>query len=202
MNIKGYDIEFIEDIHKYVVDGILLPSVTQILNTRFGHKYDNVDYRVLNAAAKRGTAVHKAIEEYEKQGIETDDVELRNYKFLKRLHQFECLDNEIPIIIFDNDIPVACGTTDMLIKQGEKIGLADIKRTSKLDKEYLAYQLNLYRIGYQQCYDANIEILRALHLREDVRKFIDIPVNESIAWDLIREYMKGKENEEQTSRFE
>ena len=42
MNIKGHDIEFIEDIHKYVVDGILLPSVTQILNTRFGHKYDNV----------------------------------------------------------------------------------------------------------------------------------------------------------------
>lgn len=201
MNIKGYDIEFIEDIHKYVVDGILLPSVTQILNTRFGHKYDNVDYRVLNAAAKRGTAVHKAIEEYEKQGIETDDIELRNYKFLKRLHQFECLGNEIPIIIFgnDNDIPVACGTTDMLIKQDEKIGLADIKRTSKLDKEYLAYQLNLYRIGYQQCYGTNIEILRALHLRDDVRKFIDIPVNESIAWDLIREYMKGKENEEQTN---
>ena len=112
------------------------------------------------------------------------------------MHQFECLDNEIPIIIFDNNIPVACGTTDMLIKQGEKIGLADIKRTSKLDKEYLAYQLNLYRIGYQQCYDTNIEILRALHLREDVRKFIDIPVNENMAWDLIREYMKGKENEE------
>lgn len=193
MNIKGYDVEFIEDIHKYVVDGILLPSVTQILNTRFGHKYDAVDPVVLNAAAKRGTAVHKAIEEYEKQGIETDDIELRNYKFLKRLHQFECLGNEIPIIIFgnDNDVPVACGTTDMLIKQGGKIGLADIKRTSKLDKEYLAYQLNLYRIGYQQCYGTNIEILRALHLREDVRKFIDIPVNESMAWDLIKEYMRG-----------
>ncbi len=192
MNIKEHDIEFIEDEHIYLVDGVILPSVTQILKIKFGNKYNNVNKAVLERASINGTAVHKAIEEYEKYGIESDFKELRNYKVLKILYRFECLDNEIPLILFKNNEPIACGTTDMLVEENNLTGLADIKRTSTLDKEYLAYQLNLYRIAYQQCYNQEISFLRGIHLRDDTRKYIEIPINESIAWELIDEYERSK----------
>ena len=63
-----------------------------------------------------------------------------------------------------------------------------------LDKEYLAYQLNLYRIGYQQCYETEIKALKGLHLRENVRKYVDLPINEEMALELVKKYMEG-ENE-------
>lgn len=76
-----------------------------------------------------------------------------------------------------------------------KTGLADIKRTSTLDKEYLAYQLNMYRIAYQQCYDTEISFLKGVHLRENVRKLVDIPINEEVTMELVNEYLEVIRNE-------
>jgi len=132
-------------------------------------------------------------ENFEKSNIESDLLELRNYKFLKKHYKFECLDNEVPIILFQDNVPVAAGRLDLVLKIEEDIGLGDIKRTSVLDKEYLAYQLNLYRIGYQQCYDIEIKQLKALHLRENTRKYVNIPINEEIALELLKKYLeRGK----------
>ena len=92
----------------------------------------------------------------------------------------------------EDDEPVSAGRLDLVLMMDDKTGLADIKRTSTLDKEYLAYQLNLYRIAYQQCYGVQIDFLKGLHLREDVRKFVNIPIKESLAWELIEEFQKGQ----------
>lgn len=195
MNIKGHDIEFIESIHKYLVDGVIVNSVTQLLKYKFGNKYDNVSESVLNRAKEKGTEMHRQIELYEQQGIEADSKELRNYKVLKRLHKFECVGNEIPLVIWGKDgTPIACGTTDLLLKIGDKTGLGDLKRTATLDKEYLAYQLNLYRIGYQQSYNVDISFLKGIHLREDVRKVVDIPINEEMIWQYLDEVKSYEDN--------
>lgn len=192
--IKGKPLEFIETTHTYIYDGIVLPSITQMLKVKFGNKYDGIPDEVLKRAAEQGTALHKAIEDYEQQGIESDVAELRNYKFLKRAFKFECIDNEVPIVLFEDDVPVACGRLDLVLKEGEAIGLGDIKRTSVLDKNYLAYQLNLYRIAYQQCYGVKISFLRGIHLRNDVRKYIPLPINENLAKTIINEYKRSNEN--------
>ena len=188
-NIKGHTIEYIDECHLYLVDGVILPSITQILKIKFGHKYDDVPKEVLSRAADKGTAVHKAIEDYCKLGLDSDLLELRNFKFLQKQYKFEVLDNEVPVVLFKDDIPVACGRLDLVLKIGNDVGLGDIKRTSVLDKEYLAYQLNLYRIAYQQCYDKEITFLKGVHLREDRRKFVDIPINEKLAQKLVEEYI-------------
>lgn len=190
-NIKGHTIEYIDECHLYLVDGVILPSITQILKIKFGHKYDDVPKEVLSRAADKGTAVHKAIEDYCKLGLDSDLLELRNFKFLQKQYKFEVLDNEVPVVLFKDDIPVACGRLDLVLKIGNDVGLGDIKRTSVLDKEYLAYQLNLYRIAYQQCYDKEITFLKGVHLREDRRKFVDIPINEKLAQKLVEEYIGG-----------
>lgn len=190
-NIKGHTIEYIDECHLYLVDGVILPSITQILKIKFGHKYDDVPKEVLSRAADKGTAVHKAIEDYCKLGLDSDLLELRNFKFLQKQYKFEVLDNEVPVVLFKDDIPVACGRLDLVLKIGNDVGLGDIKRTSVLDKEYLAYQLNLYRIAYQQCYEVDIKFLKGVHLRKDIRKFVDIPINEKLARKLVEEYIGG-----------
>ena len=190
--IKGHTLEYIDETHTYLVDGVIKPSITQILKVKFGKKYDSVDEATLQRASELGTATHKAIEDYCKLGIEDNSKELKNFKFLKNQFKFEVINNEIPIILFVDNEPVACGRLDLVLFD-KVLCLGDIKRTYTLDKEYLAYQLNLYRIGYQQCYGEEIKGLKGLHLREDVRKYVDLPINENLALELVKEYLtKGE----------
>lgn len=197
--IDGHTLEYADDSHTYICDGEIVPSITQILKLKFGGKYDHVNRQTLQKASEKGTMVHEAIEKYCKYGYESDLPELRNFKFLKRAYKFDVLWNEVPVILSVDGEPVSAGRLDLVIEKigedgvlhGER-GIADIKRTSTLDKEYLAYQLNLYRIAYQQCYGMKIDFLKGIHLREEKRKYVDIPINEEMAMELVKEYMKGR----------
>ena len=196
--INGHTLEFIENGHIYVCDGEIVPSITQILKLKFGGKYDHVNRQTLQKASEKGTMVHEAIEKYCKYGYESDLPELRNFKFLQRAYKFDVLCNEVPVILSVDGEPVSAGRLDLVIEKigedgslhGER-GIADIKRTSTLDKEYLAYQLNLYRIAYQQCYGMKIDFLKGIHLREEKRKYVDIPINEDMAIELVKEYLEN-----------
>ena len=71
----------------------------------------------------------------------------------------------------------------------DKLTGADIKCTSSLDREYVAYQLNLYRIAYKQCYGEEWQRLRAIRLKGKTgRSFVNLPINETSAWELVDEY--------------
>lgn len=191
--INGYTLEYFDDGHIYLVDGVIVPSITQLLKIRFGGKYQGIDKTTLQRASEAGTRVHDAIENYCQTGEMADMPEVSNFRFLQRKYGFEVLENETPVILFLNDDPVSAGRLDMVIKMNGQIGGADIKRTSTLDKEYLAYQLNLYRIAYRQCYGVEWEFLRGLHLKDDIRKFVQIPINENMAWQLVHEWRECNE---------
>ena len=194
--IAGGLLEYIDDSHTYIYNGVVLPSITQILKIKFGNKYNGISKEILQKASDRGTKVHLAIEDYEKRSVDdTNCQELRNYKFLKKRFNFECLDNEVPIVLFLNEKPICAGRIDLIIKEKEEIGIADIKRTSVFDKEYVAYQTNLYRIGYQQCYGINITFLRGIHLKDDKRKYIPLPINEEMSLKIINQYLEERKNE-------
>lgn len=190
--IAGHTLEYYDEDHLYICDGVVVPSITQILKVKFGNKYNRVSGAVLNRAAEKGTAVHSAIESYCKHGTESELPELRGFKFLMKHYHFTPLANEVPVILFRDGVPIAAGRLDLVLEIDGKIGLADIKRTATLDKEYLAYQLNLYRIAYQQCYKTPIEFLKGVHLREDTRRFVDIPINEEIPLELVEDYERTK----------
>lgn len=190
MIIKGHDVEFIDDTHTYLVDGIIVPSITQILKHKFGNKYKYVNIGLLKKSAELGTKTHKAIEDYCRYGKEDDSQELRNFKFLQKHYKFNVVDNEVTVILFNGDKPICAGRLDLVLEIDDKIGGGDIKRTSTLDKEYLAYQLNLYRIAYKQCYGIDWKFLKGIQLKENKRKFVDIPINEDIAWELINNAME------------
>lgn len=190
--VGNHILEYFDNTHTYLLDGVILPSITQILKIRFGNKYNGVDRETLKRAADKGTAVHEAIEKYCKEGIESDLIEVKNFKFLKKLYNFTVIDNEKPVVLMHDRTPIAAGRLDMVIRMGDKLGGADIKRTSTLDKEYIAYQLNLYRVAYKQTYGKEWEFLRAIYLRENIRKFVNIPINERLVCELIEEYILQK----------
>ena len=192
-SIKGGTLEYFDDTHTYLYDGLMLPSVSQILGTKYRNEYASVPPAVLNNAAKRGTAVHKAIENFNVSGYDDGSEAVRNFKFLQKQYGFEVLDSELPIVIFKDDMPIACGRLDMTMLMDGKTGIADIKTVSALNKEKIAYQLNLYRIGLMQSYGVDAKFLKIIHLRDGIRKVIDIPVNECMAWEIIEEYYRSKE---------
>lgn len=179
--IKGGTLEFDTEKHIYYYDGIQLPSVTSLISKAFPNKYANIPKAVLEEASRKGKALHKAIEKYETTGEETDLKELRNYKVVKRLHNFTVKVSEMPVVISVDGVPVVAGRLDMITEQDGQIGVEDIKRTSAVDKNALFLQLNWYAIGYEQMTGEKISYLKCLHLREDVRKRIDIPLNAEMA---------------------
>lgn len=189
--IAGHTLEFIDDSHTYLVDGIIVPSITQILSVKFGRKYASVNRDVLQRASEAGTQVHEAIERWCRFGEESDLVELRNFKFLMKHYDFSVVDNEVPVILFDGDEPISAGRLDLVLQRYGKFGGADIKRTSTLDKDYLFYQLNLYRIAYRQCYGVEWEFLRAIHLKDNTRRFLPIPIDEELAWEIVNEWRQS-----------
>lgn len=192
-SIKGGTLEFFPESHTYLYDGIMLPSVTQILGVKYKNDYASVPPAVLNNAAQRGTAVHKAIENFNVSGYDDGSEAVRNFKFLQKQYGFEVLDSELPIVLFKDDMPIACGRLDMTMLMDGETGIADIKTVSTLNKEKIAYQLNLYRIGLMQSYGVDAKFLKIIHLRDGIRKVIDCPVNEGMALEIIEEYYRSKE---------
>lgn len=189
--INGHILEFYEDDHQYLCDGIMIPSVSEVLSVKFGKKYMGVSETTLKARAEEGTAVHECIEKFCKTGEESDLPELRNFKFLQKAFKFEVVDNEVPVILWERSEPICAGRLDMVIKKDGELGLADIKRTSVLDRDYLFYQLNLYKIAYEQCYWQDIGFLTGLHLKENKRKYAPIPIDRrGMVWELIMEYQR------------
>lgn len=189
-SIKGGTLEFLPETHTYLYDGLMLPSVTQILGVKYRNDYASVPPAVLSNAAQRGTAVHKAIENYNNSGYDDGSEAVRNFKFLQKQYGFEVLDSELPLVLFKDDMPIACGRLDMTMLIDGKTGIADIKTVSALNKEKIAYQLNLYRIGLMQSYGVDAQFLKIIHLRDGIRKVIDSPINEDMAWELISEYLE------------
>lgn len=192
-SIKGGTLEYFDDTHTYLYDGLMLPSVTQILGAKFRNDYASVPPAVLDNASKRGTAVHKAIENFNVSGYDDGSEAVRNFKFLQKQYGFEVMDSELPIVIFKDDIPIACGRLDMTMLIDGQTGIADIKTVSALNKEKIAYQLNLYRIGLMQSYGVDAKFLKIIHLRDGIRKVIDCPVIEDMAWELIEKFLEENE---------
>lgn len=159
-------VEFIEEGHIYLKDGVILPSVSEILHFIFPDKYTGVDFNVLNKKAEYGSKVHESIEHYEnirvQKGLEEayqDTVHkleldenqifsLRQYIRLKDFKQINVITQEQMI----NYIDVYSGRFDMIAKVKGKLSLCDIKTTAQLDKEYLSWQLSLYEFAYMSMY--------------------------------------------------
>ena len=188
--IKGHILEYIEDGHIYLVDGVIVPSITEMLKVKFGNKYDFVSEDLLKRSAEYGTKIHEAVQKYCEDGEDDGSQEIRSFRLLQSHYGFMVLENEVPVILFRDGDPIGAGRLDLVLAHDGEIGGADIKSVSSLDKLYLFYQLNLYRIAYRQSYDIEWQFLKGIQLKEQKRKYVPIPINEDLAWELVDKFME------------
>lgn len=154
-------IEFIPETHTYLVDGVIVPSVTRIIRTVSGEDYSQVPPSVLDAKADYGTRVHAWLQAYfEKQPLPeiTDMMKLSTDQVSELLesHDIETIYAEKAV----NYGQRMAGTFDLLAKVDGLMTLIDHKTTAKFDKEYLEWQCGCYALcimntfGWEvkQCY--------------------------------------------------
>ena len=147
-------IDFIEQDHIYLKDGIITPSVSEILHFIFPDKYSGVPDWILERKAKYGSKIHEAVEVMEKTGevIELNtyqELSLQQYIKLKQKYSIEVLEQE-QMVSYGYDY---CGRFDMIARVGEDTCLCDIKTTAELDLEYLSWQLSFYELAYGRKFD-------------------------------------------------
>lgn len=165
-------VEFIEDGHIYLKDGMIVPSVSSILHFIFPNKYKDIPLEILNKKAEYGTKVHESIEKLEQTGelIELNiyqKIALEQYLKLKNKYDIEVLEQE-KIISYEYDY---CGRFDMIARVGMDRCLCDIKTTSMLDKEYLSWQLSFYELATGE----NFDKLYAIWLpKKDLGELVEI----------------------------
>ena len=154
-------LEFLESEHIYLKNGILVPSVTQILQLIFPNKYKNIDKTILNKKASFGTEGHSIIEKLDVSdiniaknqvlGIKNKDLEvcIREYLRLVEKHKIEPLEHE-KMVSYKY---LFCGTLDLIANIEGIKSLCDIKFTAELDKEYLSWQLGMYALALNEKFE-------------------------------------------------
>lgn len=175
-------IEFLKEEHLYLVDGVITPSVTQILQFLFPDKYKDVPPEILAKKAEYGSILHKVIEISEreqkfdidllKQKIEginyIIESSFKQYLKLKEKYELEVLEQEQIVVYKD----LYCGTFDMIAKVNGIKSLLDIKTTAELDIEYLSWQLSFYELAKGE----KFEKLYVIWLpKKGLGKLIEIP---------------------------
>ena len=162
-------IEFIEEEHIYLIDGVIVPSVSEILHFIFPNKYKDVPEHILESKAEYGTKIHESIEMYEANlktmsKEEAFDVTIQakelNYIQIASLKQYLKLKEEYNIKVLDQEQMIHfedkyAGRFDMIANINNIYSLCDIKTTAELDKEYLSWQLSLYAYAYEKLNSSN-----------------------------------------------
>lgn len=138
MNLVKSPVLFDELNHTYTLDGKELSGVTALLSRQlFSDKYSGIPEDILAKAAEYGSNVHERIELSDTFGGSDDDVIVATYRRLKEQHGLTTLANEY--LVSDNDY--IASSIDIVF---EGYDLCDAKTTSKLDEEYLMWQLSIY----------------------------------------------------------
>ena len=172
-----------ENVHQYTVDGEEVPSVSEL--TRFISReiYGDVVQSTLDAAADRGTRVHKGAEALDKFGTVEIEDELLPYlqayvSFVKE-HKPEWEKIEWPV----NNGMLYAGTIDRYGILDTKRSIVDIKTTSRISPGhrvlYTAAQ-NLYRMAIEG--DHPVEQIVILQLKKDgTYKCIELEIQDELA---------------------
>jgi len=160
------ELSFDEPTHTYKLHGIEIPSVTQVMKPLNESYYGGIDTGVLEKAAARGTAVHNAIENFLKFGI--DDIESEYYGYYRAFKSF-MFDFKPDIIGSENRIYHRvhryAGTSDLALGIKDKILCVDVKTSSSIVKMLTRVQLEAYSRAFSS-HKAEFAGKAVLHLKK------------------------------------
>lgn len=175
---RNTKVQFDALTHSYFCGDKELVGVTTLL----GHQglspdYSGIDPHVLAHAAARGTAVHRLLEDYDngKQTVNpvtVDDNEggTLTYDAADELKAYKKLGLEViasEYLVSDNKNVASSIDKVLATEQEDTVDLGDIKTTSTLHLDSLAWQLSIYAYLFElQNKDIKVRNLYGIHVRD------------------------------------
>ena len=198
MKLNNNNVEFDEALHTYTYEERKLIGITGMINQMlFPEKlgsFAKIPKHILDNATKRGSDIHKQIEDFDNWGIRPSRNEVDNYADYKRVHNISTLVNEY-IVTDKEHFATAIDMID------EDHNLYDFKTTYKLDEDYLSWQLTICAYMFELC-NPKIKAgkLYGWWLREDTCKLVEVPrkSNDEVK-DLMDAFINEKEFEPTTT---
>lgn len=191
------ELTFDEAGHIYRLNGLVVPSVTTLMKPLSDDYYRTVSQEVLDRAAKRGTAIHNAVENYTQFGIEDIAPAYAGYfeGFCRwwELRKPEPLAMECRVY---HKILRYAGTADLLCVIGGRLTLVDYKSTAQVNTKLCAVQLE----GYDRAFESHgVKVDDRLILHLSKSGYEEVPFQRSSkCWSVfsslmtIRNYMNER----------
>lgn len=166
---------FNKEHHTYHLDGYQLQGITGMLHRRlFPTEYAGIPQEVLDNAARRGSAIHDACEAYDNgEQVCTEYIaEVDAYAEATKKKKLRHLASEY--LVTDGDY-FASAIDKVFEVDDHTVDLGDIKTTSKLNKEYVSWQLSIYAYFFETMNpDINVRNLYAIHIRDGKCKVVKV----------------------------
>lgn len=143
--------EFNKESHEYKLNGVSIPSVTQIIKTAGLSDLSYIDKDLLNYKAQVGDAIHLATQYYDNNELDLDSVSdlikprFNSYLKFKEDYKPETIGIELQLY---HKLYLFAGTIDRIFLIDNKLTLLDIK--SGVKEKHHAIQTAGYELLYNQ----------------------------------------------------
>lgn len=143
-NLKN-EIEFNEKDHIYMKNGIVLPSVTQIMQPLYEQVYGKADSDASDNGKSKGKEIHRAIDDYCEFGMIDISEEYRPYldNFIRYIdeHQYEIVASEVMLC---HPVYGYAGKIDIIVRNPKGEFVLIDNKTGDLQPKLHAVQLQAY----------------------------------------------------------
>ena len=144
------EIEYVEDGHYYLCNGILIPSVSELIRFKFPSMYANVPKEVLKRKADYGSRVHEYVQRFVEKEFTLEELKAKKidphikvavewFEYLRKMWAFQ-IESIEQIVSYKGKY---AGRYDM--KTIDDL-IIDLKTTSEIHEEWLSWQLGLYAL--------------------------------------------------------
>lgn len=143
-NLKS-EIEFNEKDHIYTKNGIVLPSVTQIMQPLYEQVYGKADSDASDNGKSKGKEIHRAIDDYCEFGMIDISEEYKPYldNFIRYIdeHQYEVVASEVMLW---HPVYGYAGKIDIIVRNPKGEFVLIDNKTGDLQPKLHAVQLQAY----------------------------------------------------------
>ena len=163
-------LKFNEEKHQYFLDGIPIPSVSEIIKPIHDKIYKDINKNTLEIASDKGIRVHRAIEFMSKYSLNKFDEDIVGYvnaykKFRNDNPTWELLHSELRTY---NKALLYGMTIDEVYQTEKGIVICDLKTTSTTHLGAWSVQLSAYKAGFEsQYWDDKITDIYVLQIFKD-----------------------------------
>jgi len=172
---KIHSFQFIEETHQYILDGIIIPSVTQILGAEgFYSGLDKINQTILERARKYGLALHKACELNDNKMLDINSLSKPLVKPLENWNKF-INDFKVKFILIEEPSyspTYKFGfTPDRIGYIDGKLTIIDIKSTAEVGLVN-GIQLGGYQLGFEDMSKLRVKQRWVVKLTEEKYEII------------------------------